>query len=61
LSWFLDSDPEAFFSVLKKVFLSTEPYEYISSQHSFVIMYKEEVAGLEPCMTHTEIIELLDV
>jgi hypothetical protein len=61
MSWFLDFDPEAFFSVLKRVFLDTEPQEYISSQHSWIAMYKEEVPGLEPCMTHEQIIQTLDI
>ena len=60
MNWFLDFDPEAFLSVLKRVFLDTEPQEYVSSQHSFIAMYKEEVPGLEPCMTHEEIISTLD-
>jgi hypothetical protein len=61
MSWFLDFDPEAFFSVLKRVFLDTEPQEYISSQHSWIAMYKEDVPGLEPCMTHEQIIQTLDI
>ena len=60
LAYFLDFDPFSFFRIVKKLFLEREPFEYIRSQESFIEMYKENVIGLEPCLTHKEMIKCLD-
>ena len=59
LKWFLDFDPDCFFKLMKIIFLEDDPYEYIASQHSFIEMYKDSIKGLEQCMTHSEIIDIL--
>ena len=60
IGFFLDFDPYSFFQVLKKLFLEHEPYDYLRSQTAFVEQYKNQVIGLEPCMTHEEMIEHID-
>lgn len=53
LEWFLAFDPDCFFKLMKTLFLDQEPYEYITSQKGFIEMYKDQVNGLDACMTHT--------
>ena len=60
MSWFLEFDPHFYFHVLKKLYLEQEPYEYIRSQENFFKMYEDSISGLEPCLTHEEIIKTLD-
>ena len=60
VTFFLEFDPHCFLNIVAKLFLEQDPFEYIKSQHSFIEMYKDEIVGLEPCMTHEEIIACLD-
>ena len=59
LTWFLEFDPESFFTILKKLYLDQEPYDYISNQDSFIAMYAEKVPGLEACQTLADIINIV--
>ena len=60
LAYFLTFDPLCFFSILEKLFLEQEPYEYLKSQTEFITQYSEQVIGLEPCLHHEEIIIFMD-
>ena len=60
MTFFLDFDPYSFFNIVKKLFLEHAPYEFIKSQASFIEMFKDQVVGLEACMSHEEIIICLD-
>lgn len=58
--FFLDFDAFSFFDIIKKLFLEQEPYEYLKSQQEFIKQYADKVIGLEPCLTHEEIITFMD-
>lgn len=53
LNWSLEFDPDTFFKLMKALFIEQEPYEYIVSQKAFIEMYKDQINGLDECMTHT--------
>lgn len=59
LKWFLDFDSDTFFRLVKILFLDQDVYEYLASQRQFVEMYKDQINGIETCLTHSEIIEKL--
>ena len=59
MNWFLEFDPETFFKLMKQLFTEQEPYEYIVSQKAFIAMYRDQINGLDECMTHTQIIDAL--
>jgi len=60
MNFYLEFDPYSFLNVVKKLFMEREPYEYIRTQDSFIEMYKDNVAGLEPCMNHEQIVICFD-
>ena len=60
LSYFLEFDPFSFFNILQKLFLEQEPYEYMRTQQEFIMLQREKVIGLEPCMSHEELIIFMD-
>jgi len=60
MGYFLEFDPHSFFQVVKKLFLEQEPFEYINSQASFIEMYRDQVVGLEPCLSHGQIVSCFD-
>lgn len=59
LRWFLHFDPQRFFKLILALYINQEPYQYISTQKTFVEMYRDEVAGLEECASHLEILNII--
>lgn len=59
LKWFLEFDPDSFFKLIKMLYLTQEPFEYLTTQGTFIEMYKEKIGGLEPCMDHHQIIDVI--
>lgn len=57
---FLKFDADAFFQVLKKVFNDQEPHEYIKSQFIYIEQTKKNNPFLEPCLSHSEILDVLE-
>ena len=57
---FLKFDADAFFQVLKKVFNDQEPHEYIKSQFTYIEQTKKSNPYLEPCLSHSEILDVLE-
>jgi hypothetical protein len=54
LRWFLEFDPEAFFKLMKILFLEQEAFSYLATQKAFIEMFGDQVqGGLEPCMNHS--------
>ena len=60
LSFFFEFDAHTFFAILKKLFLEHEPFEFIRTQTDFIAKYQHEIVGLEPCMTHEEILIFME-
>ena len=58
MHWFLDFDPDSFFTILKKVFVDPEPFEFILSQDEFIAKHKSENPFLEPTYAHTDMLEI---
>lgn len=56
MAWFLEFDPDSFFAILKKIFNDHEPYEFITTQDSFIQKHMEENPFLTPCYDHESII-----
>jgi hypothetical protein len=56
LQWFLDFDPDSFFTVLKKLFTDPEPRGFIDTQDDFLAKNREANPFLEQCYTHEDIV-----
>lgn len=59
LKWFLTFDPQRFFKLVLCLYINQEPFQYIQTQKGFVEMYKDEVPGLEECLSHIEILNAI--
>ena len=52
-------DALCFFKLIQPLFLDNEPFQYITTQRGFVEMYRDEVAGLEECASHNDILNAI--
>lgn len=39
--------------------MDNEPFQYITNQRGFVEMYRDEIAGLEECASHNDILNAI--
>jgi hypothetical protein len=56
----LDSDPESFFQILKKLFNDYDTYQIIDSHSDFLEANKRENPLLKPCASHADILMTFD-
>ena len=54
----MDFDPDSFFTILKKVFVDPEPFDFILSQDDFIAKHKRENPFLEPTYAHTDMLAI---
>jgi hypothetical protein len=56
MQYFLEFDPESFLTIVKKLFVDKEPFEFIQTSVEFLEDNREANPLLKSCANHSEIL-----
>jgi hypothetical protein len=60
MQWFLEFDPDCFFTMLRKIFNDPEPYEFVDSLPEFIEQNRAENPLLGKCHGHSQMLTIFD-
>ena len=60
MQWFLEFDPDCFFTMLRKIFNDPEPFEFVDSLPDFIEQNRAENPLLGKCHGHSQMLTIFD-